>query len=88
MLYLVNFFYARAILPVSLFFYLSGKTCSNAPSDCESEFNNAKTNGNLQHFYQRCNQRGDANSFGNRCELCCNGQNHGTPQYVNTVYIS
>ena len=62
----------------SFWFYLLEATCSEAPSDCQSEFNNAKTNGNLQSFYQRCNEKHDVNAFGNRCELCCMEQNQGT----------
>ena len=54
--------------------------CSDAPSDGQSEFNNAKGNGNLQSFYQRCDEKVNADSFGNRCELCCKNKNEGTSQ--------
>ena len=51
--------------------------CSKAPSDCQSEFENAKTNNNLPDFYQRCKEVHVSNAFGKRCELCCKDQNAG-----------
>lgn len=59
-------------------FHQLGKNCLNAATDCQSELNNAKDNGNWESFNRRCKERGNSNSFGNRCDICCRNHNRGT----------
>jgi hypothetical protein len=44
-------------------------------SDCKSEYNNGKNNGNLAHFYSRCRTEGGSQPLRSRCSLCCTGEN-------------
>merc|ERR1712003_466018 len=47
-----------------------GETSSPNSADCESEYSNAVTNGDLMSFYERCrNEQGD-NPLRNRCSYC------------------
>merc|ERR1712241_762605 len=42
-------------------------------SDCRSECDNALRNGNLDHFYNRCETEGGSQPLRKRCSLCCDG---------------
>jgi uncharacterized protein YegL len=54
----------------------SGLVCgSYDSSDCKSEYNNGKNNGNLGNFYSRCRTEGGSQPLRNRCSLCCTGEN-------------
>ena len=44
--------------------------------DCQTEYNNAQTNGNLEYFYERCATEGGSQPLRTRCQLCCNNQNN------------
>jgi len=39
--------------------------------DCQSEYDNAVQNGNLEYFYHRCATEGGATPMRTRCSLCC-----------------
>ena len=47
-------------------------SCGNYTSvDCQSEYNNAINNGNLDYFYHRCATEGGSQPLRTRCKLCC-----------------
>ena len=39
--------------------------------DCQSEYNNARRNGNMGPFYRRCRTEGGSQPLRKRCSLCC-----------------
>ena len=46
--------------------------CGNYTSDdCQSEYNNAINNGNLDYFYHRCAAELGSQPLRTRCKLCC-----------------
>merc|ERR1719322_1958805 len=64
--------------------------CGNEISDdCESEYNNAINNGDLDSFYSRCETEGGSSPLRARCALCCNQDDQyveveGTWYYIDT----
>ena len=44
-------------------------------SDCESEYNNAVNNYDIESFYSRCETEGGSDPLRARCGLCCNQGN-------------
>ena len=47
-------------------------SCGNFTSeDCQSEYNNAINNGNLDYFYHRCATELGSQPLRTRCKLCC-----------------
>merc|ERR1712241_1660793 len=49
-------------------------------SDCRSECDNALRNGNLDHFYNRCETEGGSQPLRKRCSLCCDTCKEDEPE--------
>ena len=65
--------------------YLSEYQCGDGISDdCQSEYNNAINNGNLDYFYHRCAREGGSQPLRTRCSLCCN-EDEPTRDYLHSV---
>ena len=54
--------------------------------DCESEFVNAKNNGDLDSFYGRCFEEKGADYFRKRCSLCCENEMEDNDDSEGTSY--
>ena len=51
---------------------LSSLSCAQTDStDCQTEYNNAVANGNLDNFYYRCRTEDGASPLRDRCSKCC-----------------
>ena len=58
---------------MNTFIYFLEYSCGNSISDdCQSEYDNAIRNGNLDYFYHRCATEGGSQPLRTRCSLCCN----------------
>ena len=56
-------------------FFLDYECGYEISDDCESEYNNAINNGDLDSFYSRCETEGGSSPLRARCALCCNQGN-------------
>ena len=62
---------------MNTFIYFTEYNCGNSISDdCQSEYNNAINNGNLDYFYHRCATEGGSQPLRTRCSLCCNNNDN------------
>ena len=65
--------------------HLSEYQCGDGISeDCQSEYNNAINNGNLDYFYRRCATEGGSQPLRTRCSLCCD-QGDPSRDYLHSV---
>ena len=60
-----------------LIYFLEYSCGDSISDDCQSEYNNAINNGNLDYFYHRCATEGGSQPLRTRCSLCCNNDDVG-----------